>query len=690
MAKWYYSKNGQTFGPFTGEAMDDFISRGEVTFVTLVWSEETGRAGRGWVYAYETDLNIYFSDELTLPSLPPVDQSTAPEIPVILSKIPPADEPEDVPVSNEDTNAAQPKKTPRAIAAFLALFMAGLLVGTSVSGYIFRIRTPLENTVSVTEQALPSVDDGDSIVFKISDMEILRSFVFGIESAIYSLGHGTADESAAGGDLLSRVKPSMESLGGLFDAMDEMSVLVVPSDGPAVYASFIEKGGALDIFMSRPENFFRAETWETKPDDKMTGWKISLPFLENPVLYVLKRPYGKRNIVYAARTEEDVAAMLSASRGETNRFTSERATSGKDFLRIKFPNGLTRETIEKALAPVQRTRYVQTARSGRIPWTTGELSWTKEGHVLEYETYSDFLTQNPELAVNMPKITRDTKFLGDGELTCFIAVDAGFMMKCAFLGSADPVGEVFKDFDEIQTAFPKFAAAGDKLGAVLKNARLSAICTTKDRHAQTAYLLLETEAEESLDKFRQTYAPFAAALGGESIKLDGWTSAISARIPFYGGSNVNIVLAHKRGTLLFGIGEAANFSKNVRLKREYEDYISPENVANFIVSPKFYDALLGLMDRHYVWSASSADVHRKLKNGFTALGNSFQVFCGNVKPSGRANGKLVLTEGGDPAGAIFKSLSQIALAIPQYSRLNEKNHPKNDTTFNRADKRGRE
>ncbi|MDR1134130.1 MAG: DUF4339 domain-containing protein, partial [Synergistaceae bacterium] len=68
MAGWYYSKNGRTFGPFTSEAMDDLIANGEVTFVTLVWSEETGRAGRGWVYAYETNLTEFFSSELTPPS----------------------------------------------------------------------------------------------------------------------------------------------------------------------------------------------------------------------------------------------------------------------------------------------------------------------------------------------------------------------------------------------------------------------------------------------------------------------------------------------------------------------------------------------------------------------------------------------------------------------------------------------
>jgi hypothetical protein len=189
---------------------------------------------------------------------------------------------------------------------------------------------------------------------------------------------------------------------------------------------------------------------------------------------------------------------------------------------------------------------------------------------------------------------------------------------------------------------------------------------------QTAYLLLETDAAESLDNFWWTYAPFTAMLGGEPIKLDGWGSAISIYIPFYGGEGVNIVLAHKRGSLLLGIGETANFSKSVPMELEYKNYVSPENVANIIVSPKFYDLLLELIDEFSLDPAGDDNTYKGMKNALIAFRNSFQLFCGNVKSSGYANGKLVLTEGGDPTEAVFKLLSQIALAMPQYPWLNGK------------------
>jgi hypothetical protein len=241
------------------------------------------------------------------------------------------------------------------------------------------------------------------------------------------------------------------------------------------------------------------------------------------------------------------------------------------------------------------------------------------------------------------------------------------MMECAFPGAANPAAEAFRAFGERRT---ELAAVGDMFESVLKNARISAVCTAKDGRAQTAYLLLETDADKSLNEFWQTYAPFAAIAGGEPLKLDGWNSAISVRIPFYGGSNANIILAHKRGALLLGIGESANFSKSVPIKREYKDYVSYENIANVIVSPKFYDTLLGLMDSYYAGPANSDDVRQKVKNGLVAFRNSFQLFCVNVKISGHANGRIVLTEGGDPAGAAFKLLSQIALAIPRHCWLN--------------------
>ncbi|MDR1134052.1 MAG: hypothetical protein LBL05_07790, partial [Synergistaceae bacterium] len=634
-----------------------------VTFVTLVWSEETGRAGRGWVYAYETNLTEFFSSELTPPSLPPVDQATAPEAPVVLPENTSSAAPErsSPPEDGQKINDRPPKKMPRVLAVFLVLFAFGLLLGITASGYVFYVNPYSKKSVPVTAQARPFAGDG-AVVLKVSDMGTLRSLAFGLEPAVPSLIPGNVSESPAGENILSSVRPSMGSLKELFEAMDEISLLVVPSDDPAVYASFVEQDGALDIFMSRLGTPFTVSAWDSNPGGKMTGWKISLPLLENPVLYVLKRPYGKRNIVYAASTEEGVGEMLSTSRDPDRRFVTERATSGKDFLQIKFPGGFTSGAAKRALAPLGRTPEAQTERAGNVLWTTGEISWTKEGNVLEHETYSDFMTKNPELAANMPKITQDTKFFGDGELTCFVAFDAGFLMKCAFPDSPNPVGEALGIFGEKQIAL---AAAEGGLKTILKNARLSAACTEKAGRAQTAYLLLETDADETLDKLWRMYSPFTAMLGGEPLKLDGWNSAISAYIPFYGGSGANIVLAHKRGALLIGMGEAANFSKKVPIKNEYKDYVSPENVANVIVSPKFCDLLLGLMDNYYAGYAKSGDAYKDARNGLTAFRNSFQLFCGNVKPSGHANGKLVLTEGGNPTVAALKLLSQIALAMPR-------------------------
>ncbi|MDR3166248.1 MAG: DUF4339 domain-containing protein [Synergistaceae bacterium] len=689
MAEWYYSKNEQTFGPFTRKTMGSLIAKGEVTFVTLVWKEEAGKEGRGWVYAYETDLTKYFSDDMLHPSLPPVNQATAPESPVIMSGNPPPNESADASLSGEQGGNSwyswylwylrylchllylwYSKKTLSSLKILPVIFVLGMLLGTAAAGYIFRLDLSFSGeSAPMIEQALPAVQEEDSIVLKVSDMGTLRSLVFGLESTISSLSPGAANKSPIGENILPYARSSMGSLKDFLEAMDEMSILVVPSDDPAVYVSFIGKGGALDIFVSRLGTSFGVRAWDPNPHDKMTGWEISVPFLENPVLYVLKRPYGKSDVVYAARTEEDVEAMLSAARDETRRFITERTTSRKDFLQIKFPNSLTYGAIKKAFEPAWETQNIQTERADKVLLTMGETSWTKEGNILEYETYSDFLTKNPELAANMPKITQETKFLGDGELSCFAALDAGFVMKCVFPGSEDPVGETFKTFGQKQAAL---AVVRNGLKTILKNARLSAVCTEKGGRAQTAYLLLETDATESLNKFWWTYAPFAAMLGGEPIKLDGWNSAISIHIPFYGGTSANIILGHKRGTLLLGIGEAANFSKNVPLKREYQDYISPENVANIIVSPKFYDILLGLMDEFSFGAAMDDDAYIEVKNALIALCNSFQLFCGNLKPSGHANGKLVLTKGGDPTEAAFKLLSQIALAMPQYPWLTEK------------------
>jgi hypothetical protein len=209
-----------------------------------------------------------------------------------------------------------------------------------------------------------------------------------------------------------------------------------------------------------------------------------------------------------------------------------------------------------------------------------------------------------------------------------------------------------------------FLIPGDELKTILKNARLSLACTEMNGKVKTAYMLLETDAAEQLDKFYRMYAPFSAALGGKPLDLNGWSSAASMKIPFYDGDGINIILAHKQGTLLIGAGDAGDFSKSSPFGKEYKNYTAKDNVVNIIASSKLYDILLSVMGGVSPAPPRGEETRESLKNRLTALRDSFRSFCVNLQPSGRSDGRIVFAEGGDPAGAVFDLISQIAFAAP--------------------------
>jgi hypothetical protein len=60
MANWYYVKDGAALGPYSEEAMQELILKGEVTFVTLVWNDSDSNNNGNGSYAFDTDLASFF------------------------------------------------------------------------------------------------------------------------------------------------------------------------------------------------------------------------------------------------------------------------------------------------------------------------------------------------------------------------------------------------------------------------------------------------------------------------------------------------------------------------------------------------------------------------------------------------------------------------------------------------------
>ena len=143
MATWYYTQEGTVFGPFSEEAMKGLIERGTVTFVTLVSDVGVKLKDRKWLYAYETPLTAYFTDEFQpddLPDppeadMPPIPEPEPEEMPPAQSMPEPTAQPEAAETVSPPPEAAdlekKPKTSPLLIIIFVVLFIVGLIIGAA-------------------------------------------------------------------------------------------------------------------------------------------------------------------------------------------------------------------------------------------------------------------------------------------------------------------------------------------------------------------------------------------------------------------------------------------------------------------------------------------------------------------------------------------------------------------------------
>jgi hypothetical protein len=660
MATWYYTKDGATFGPYSNEVMIDLITRGDVTFVTLVWDAETSNAGKDWLYAYDTPLASYFTNtgeegETQPPQETPPAEKPSPAQPT--SEPAPVSRPE--PLSQPDTKApaGEKKKISIAIKIFLAVFIIGLLIGVAIASYKWYTSQRSPNADGTTKNALPSMPTGDTIPMTLTNLNVPRSTVSGLGGVISALMSSmTLGGKTERDTTISGLTSAFDGFGDLAEATREISLLAVPTDNPALYLSLLVKGDAIDMFMSRSGTLYTTDKWDATSIGG-TGWVVRVPLVESPSLYVLKRP-AKNNddTVYIANSEKAISDMVSSSEGRSPRFAPTRETSGSDFLQIKLQNGLTYGAMAQAFSFNPAVKQLMTKNWDKIMWTISEVSWTKNGNSWTSESYSDFFQQNPEFIANGVKSAEEPKIFGDGELAYFMAFDAGFATRLMFQDGYNLGGA------------SQFAGANsaiiEELRPILENSRVTMLCTEKDGKTRTAYMMLETDASDSLDKLYQTYSPLTAMLGGGPAKLEGWDSAVSMTIPLRGGPSANIVLALKNGALLAGIGDIEDFSKNITVKKAYSEYLSKDNVMNVILSSKIYDILLGLMETMPSGIAKNDANAKTATNGMKALRSSFDAICGNIKSSGKSNSMIILTEGSDPIMAITEFFPEIARSLP--------------------------
>ena len=544
------------------------------------------------------------------------------------------------------------KKNKEKIIHRLAILAVILLIAllsprSGFSGEVGRLGKDGKN--GGTENALPAVPDASgTIAFKLSDASSLAALTTDVLQAY-------AGFSKFGGvpDTTAKLASSLEMIREFALAASEMSLLITPSDTPSVYLSLFVNEEAFDNFVSGRREF---ERWPGAPSEG-TGWtlKIETPaYRSDQALYILKLHSGRRTMVLISDNARGVADMANAALGISPGFKAERVTAGDSYYQIKFRDGVTVGDIIEHFTFNKNSRGLMETLAADLEyvlWSRVECSWTLDGETLSMESYSDMFQLNNDLAAR--KATVETAdIFGEGDLAYFFSVDADFLLRFIFLGANDPVGFLFSLAGD---DFPPLFSERE-LRKIVDSGVLSIVCVADGPSISTAYLLLESEAPEVVDKlFSLSYL-----MRGRHAEIQGWENAMTWPVPIPGFPE--IVLAKNGGALLIGLGSDESLGKKLTVPEAYEPYVSRDNAIGVIVTPRLLDIMIDLAELAADLSEqemSSGD--ELIYEAITSLRDSFELICGRFFLTGKGDGKIVFSEGGNLLGSYLKLLSAIAL-----------------------------
>ena len=497
-----------------------------------------------------------------------------------------------------------------------------------------------------TESTLPAVPDATgTIVLNLSDTSPLSALASGLLRVATELS-----ELGGGFDWIAGLTSDLEMVEELASAISEMSILITPSDDPAVYMSFFVDEETFDDFVSaRAGSMYGFEEWDDAPDEG-TGWTAA-----DGTLYILKLSGVQNATVLISNIEQGIEDMASAARGKSPSFEAERTTAGDNYYQIKFEDGVKAGDIIENFSFDSNVRDLMEMLADdpeRVLWSVAECSWTREDNTLSFDSYSDLFMLNPELASTKRTTEGTADIFGDGDLAYFVSADLGFILRCMLLGASDPVGSLFGlAEDDIGPLFGE-----SDIRKIVDSGALSIVCVADGSEISTAYLLLESKAPDVADKiFSLSYM-----MGGQHTEIPGWENAMIWPVPV--PDFPDIVLAKKGGALLIGLGSDESFGKKLTAPDEYKPYLSRGNAACAIVSPRLLDVLINLAELAVSQSGEDMGGYDEYIYGaLTALRDSFDLICASVSFTGKSGGKIILKEGGDLLGAYLKLLSMSAL-----------------------------
>jgi len=423
-----------------------------------------------------------------------------------------------------------------------------------VVGYHFAQQktVPKPGELTVTEisspsDAIPSVEGISAyMLMNVSDTGSLHSALSVLPDLVDKMGKiprpdGIPDEDACKTAETIVFSAKVRDLVG---ASDAIALYVTSADVLGLYVSMFVDDKKFDpLIKSGDRQLARTEEWTERKGDG-DAWILRSDASSDDVLYVTRRHFGETSVVNFAREEKAIEAMAEAAADPSKRLQMENLPGEPNFIRIKLD---------------------EPAEINGLKLSETELSWSRSDEQVSIRWSSDMFDGVSDRIVSGDFTPNPPPIMGNGELALLASVDPMFVIYSILPDEDDPV----KAFSERFVRGIPAQFAGD-LEAILRQCRVSAAVVTSGDVVCTAYVTIDTAAEETLDKL---YGIASLFLGGGK-ELEGWDSALN--VPT--GTQLNAIAARRGGTVLFGAGDFEEYRHSAEISGDLEVITSVSNI----------------------------------------------------------------------------------------------------------------
>ena len=334
-------------------------------------------------------------------------------------------------------------------------------------------------------------------------------------------------------------------------ASNAMTLYVTSSDVPGLYLSMFVDDEKFDPLMTNADRqLAETEEW-TDREGEGGAWILRPTAGDIDTLYVTRAHIGNTSVVHISNEEKGIQAMSAAAADPSKRLNIERLTEEPNFIRIKLD-----EPIDMEGQKLSET----------------ELSWSRSDERVSIRLFSDIFDNISDKMADSDFTPKAPPVIGNGELAILASFDPMFMVYTIMPNEDDPARVFFERFGgAIPSQF-----AGD-LEAILRQCRISAAIVTSGDVISTAYLTIDTAAEDAVDKL---YV-WANLFLGAGTELEGWDSVLN--VPT--GTPLTAILARRGGTVLLGAGDFAELEHSPEIPGNLEMIASRSNAFGVMAVP---------------------------------------------------------------------------------------------------------